>query len=212
MRAMSYDRSLNEKNAIQALDFVGSNLRWHRLDDGVMGGKSETILGSTDKTLHFKGIINTDGGGFASMRTTIADSVLTNDICALRLKFRGDGKTYKFLMSDGSRSTGGPFAKRPTWQIDIPTKNMRAENVASFEELILPFKDFKPSFGGRSSSKPSAEEMNEFILDTSEIKLFGIMISLRLSDGSPNPPETFGTGMFDFNLDICSITPVYQLS
>ena len=43
IRAMKYDRTANECNAIPGLTFHGRQLQWHRLDDGVMGGKSETV-------------------------------------------------------------------------------------------------------------------------------------------------------------------------
>jgi hypothetical protein len=37
------------------------------------------------------------------------------------------------------------------------------------------------------------------------MKQLGLMLSLRLSDGSPNPKETFGEGIFDFSLFVESI-------
>jgi len=198
----SYDRSLNEQNAIPALNFLGSNLSWHRLDDGVMGGRSETLHESSEETniLHFKGTINTDGGGFTSIRAPIPSSGLPKNIEALRMKFRGDGKTYKVLLSDGKKSTGAPSSRSPTWQIDLPT-----QKCGDYEEIVLPLKDFKPFFG---PPRPSAEEKKKCKLVLSELRQIGCMLSLKLSDGRPNPPETFGEGIFDFSLEIDSIIPV----
>lgn len=199
MRMMYYDRALNERNAISALDFLGSNLSWHRLDDGVMGGRSETLHEYIDgtNTLHFKGTINTEGGGFTSIRSPISASGLPNDTEALRVKFRGDGKTYKVLLSDGNRSTGAPFSRSPSWQIDLPTKKS-----GKSEEVVLCLKDFKPSFGGNSLDSKG------YSLEVSEMRQIGFMLSLILSDGRPNPSETFGEDVFDFSLKIDSITLV----
>jgi len=194
MRMMRYDRSLNEQNAIPALNFLGSNLSWHRLDDGVMGGRSETLHESSEETniLHFKGTINTDGGGFTSIRAPIPSSGLPKNIEALRMKFRGDGKTYKVLLSNGN--AGGPFSRNPSWQIDLPT-----QKCGDYEEIVLPLKDFKPSFGG------STLDSKGYSLEASDIREIGFMLSLKLSDGRSNPPETFGEGIFDFSLEIDSM-------
>lgn len=221
-RMMSYDRAANERNAVSAMNFLGASMKWHRLDDGVMGGKSETLhkaLGINGSSLHFAGFINTDGGGFASIRSPLPASGLPKDMEALRLRIRGDGKTYKVLLSDGNKSTGSPLSRTPTWQCDLPTKkapesctntsdNNEKKGEEFFEEVVLPIKDFKPSFGGRSSSRPSEEEMQKYELDLTEMRQIGFMLSLKLSDGSPNPPETFGEGAFDFSLHIDSITSV----
>ena len=216
----SYDRALNEKNSLPALNFLGSNLSWHRLDDGVMGGRSETLHECIDGagTLHFKGTINTEGGGFTSIRSPISDSGLPKDMEALRIKFRGDGKTYKVLLSDGKRSTGAPFSRSPSWQIDLPTNksdnncDIKNGEGDDFQEVVLSLKDFQPSFGGGPSSRPSVDEIKKCKLIASDMRQIGFMLSLRLSDGRPNPPETFGQGIFDFSLEIDSITPVTGLN
>jgi len=220
------------------LEFLGSKLKWHRLDDGVMGGKSATIhksilkasgMGSSDikddiQSLHFTGTINTDGGGFASVRSPLPTSGLPKNMKGFRVKFRGDGKTYKMLLSDGNRSTGGPFSQTPSWQIDLPTKKLESTNPESnvekncqkgddmYEEAILQLKDFKPTFGGGGRSKRSEEEMKKFQLDAPDIKQIGFMLSLRLSDGTPNPKETFGESIFDFSLEIDSISSIMELN
>ena len=63
-RMMKYDREANERNAIGALNFVNNELSWYRLDDGVMGGQSESNHSClNDGSLHFEGEINTNGGG-----------------------------------------------------------------------------------------------------------------------------------------------------
>ena len=87
-----------------SLNLLGRALKWHRLDDGVMGGQSETVHSSAEGAdeLNFAGHINTQGGGFCSIRSPI-EGGLPSDTAAIRVIFVGDGKTYKVLFSDGNK-------------------------------------------------------------------------------------------------------------
>lgn len=206
-RAMSYSVSKNEKNAIPVLELSGNQLKWFRLDDGVMGGQSETVLtAKDDKVLHFHGTINTNGGGFTSIRAKIPEGLLTKETTGLNIRYRGDGKTYKVLLSDGNR--GGPFARTPTWQADLSTKNRDGAESGTWDEVTIPFTNLQPAFGGGPKSQPTEEEKKQYSFNPLEMKELGFMLSLRLSDGSPNPPETFGTGIFPFSLKVQSLKPV----
>lgn len=204
VRSLKYDRAANEAAAIPALQWAGVPIKWHRLDDGVMGGRSETVHEAKDGPLHFSGTINTSGGGFASIRAPIQHIPTGSD--AIRLVFRGDGKTYKLLLSDGNPSTGSPFAKTPSWQVDIPTEDRM--NSAEWQEISISFSKLLPAFGGRAEDRPSAEEHAGYKFHPAEMRQIGLMLSLRLSDGSPNPVETFGSGIFPFSLYVKSIEPV----
>ena len=226
---MTYDRADNISNALTALDLFGSNLKWFRLDDGVMGGKSETTHKTMNddvnddddvKLLDFTGTINTDGGGFCSIRASLSDDDDDDDdddnnndcgfspnAIGIKLKIIGDGKTYKFTMSNGNTGGGGggggPFSRSPSWQCDIPTRDDNIE-----QDIYIPFTKLHPAFGGRSSSKPSPEAISLYKFDITTIREIGLMLSLRLSDGSPNPKETFGEGIFPFSLKVSSIKEV----
>ncbi|KAL7489337.1 hypothetical protein ACHAW6_014945 [Cyclotella cf. meneghiniana] len=198
IRIMSYDRAANERNAIPGLKLLGKPLQWHRLDDGVMGGQSETlhqvVESSADETLHFTGQINTQGGGFCSVRSPI-EGGLPSDTTAIRVSFRGDGKTYKFLLSDGNKSAFGPSRRSPSWQADLPTEKNGDETK------VIPLNSLTPSvIGGPVST--------DVTLDPTQVKELGFMLSLKLSNGEPNPVETFGSGIFPFSLKIRSIEAV----
>lgn len=201
VRIMKYDRAEDERNAIPALNILDQQtpLKWHRLDDGVMGGQSETLHAFLDDgSLHFTGQINTNGGGFCSIRSPLSEG-LSQDATAIRLRFRGDGKTYKLLLSDGTRSSFGPSKRSPSWQCDIPTKNMDDGE----EEITIPFSSLKPSWGPRPATK---EEDVQF--DAGSMRQIGFMLSLKRSDGSSNPVKTFGSGIFPFSFQIFSIEPI----
>lgn len=174
---------------------------------GVMGGLSQThqdvlLQSSLDKPegpLIFSGTINTNAGGFASIRAHLPQP-LPPSAEAIRVVYRGDGKTYKMLLSDGTG--GGPFSKNPSWQVDIPTKNLiNTEDPP--EEKIIPLSTFQPSFGGRGAA--NRLKIETFRFHATEMHQLGLMLSLKLSDGSANPSETFGTGVFDFKLEVQSI-------
>ena len=207
-RAMTYSISKQEAKAIAVLDFQGTPLSWFSLDDPVMGGRSETThFVSDDNILHFDGTVNTNGGGFTSIRAKLSEGLLTPQQRGLKIQYRGDGKTYKVLLSNGDR--GGPFSRVPSWQADLPTiKHDDSNNNDHWDEAVIPFDKLVPAFGGGPRSQPSEDGKKQYKFDPSEMKEIGFMLSLRLSDGSPNPPETFGTGIFPFSLLVKSILAV----
>ena len=159
-----------------------------------------------DGILHFDGTINTNGGGFTSIRAKIESGLLTTDNTGLHIRYRGDGKIYKVLLSDGNR--GGPFSHTPTWQADLPTKQKADDKDDEWDETIIPFSSLLPAFGGGPRSQLSDEDKKQYTFNPLEMKEVGLMLSLRLSDGSPNPPETFGEGIFPFSLKVKSIKAV----
>ena len=210
IRMARYDRAANVAAAIPSPLTLGNTQLggWHRLDDGVMGGKSETAHAVVEVAgrpgIHFSGTINTNGGGFASIRSPFEAGGLTEDIASLRIKFRGDGRTYKVLLSDGGSS--GPMGGSPSWQVDLPTRKLSPEDKA--QVATLPLNSFVPSFGGRASQKKEYREGSKYQFHASDMKQLGLMLSLRLSDGSPNPKETFGEGVFDFALFVEAIETI----
>lgn len=218
-RMFSYDQVANQRNAISALQLEGcckpvparegekstepaTLMKWYRLDDGVMGGKSESehVPLEDGAVLHFKGTINTNGGGFCSIRSKFTDRFMDSTAKAIKIVFRGDGKTYKLLVSDGNPSMG-PFAKSPSWQADLVTK--RLENDDEWEEITVPFSSFLPNFGG-PSAKPE-EDKAKYTFKAEDMRELGLMLSMKLSNASPNPTETFGRGIFTFSLAIKSM-------
>lgn len=167
-------------------------MKWFRLDDGVMGGLSDTQHVDVDGHLCFAGKIDTNGGGFASVRSNFEAGQVSGEW--IRLRYKGDGKTYKVLLSNGSMAT--PWSASPSWQHDLPT--VQGEEA----EAVLQYINFTPSFGGKPSKNTDG-----LALVPGEMGQVGIMLSLYLSDGSSNPEETFGAAgtAFDFQLDILSL-------
>lgn len=211
MRIARYDRAGNEAHAVSALQLNQAPLEWFRLDDGVMGGRSstehsaETAAAATPGVLHFAGVINTDGGGFCSIRTRLAEHALSNAI-AIKLRVRGDGKTYKFFLTDGSRA--GPMARTPSWQMDVPTTVPHRDDD-EWHDVVIPLDQLRPSFVG-GTARASVADADSARVDAAAMQEMGVMLSLKLSDGSPNPVATFGLGVFPFSLRIQSIEAIQQ--
>ncbi len=210
MRMMTYSQSKDIAKTISIPSVVINNapLSFYKLDDGVMGGQSQTHIekllqqietdGSdvgSKSCVVFAGTINTDGGGFTSIRSKLENGI-PNSARGLKLKYKGDGKTYKILLSDGKG--GGPFSSSPSWQCDLPT-----QSSGEMEECNVFFDEFIPSFGGRGTL--SEEERKKYDFVNEEMKQIGLMLSLKLSNGDPNPVETFGSGIFDFKLEVDGI-------
>ena len=86
--------------------------RWYAVDDGVMGGVSQSTFSVTDNEGHFHGEVSLEnGGGFASVRRepngfepTLADAQ------GIALTVRGDGRTYQLRLK--STSLGNASAYR----------------------------------------------------------------------------------------------------
>mmetsp|Transcript_24014 Transcript_24014/g.27405 ORF Transcript_24014/g.27405 Transcript_24014/m.27405 type:complete len:221 (+) Transcript_24014:54-716(+) len=210
LRTIKYSQTENMSNQRPtSLILNNAHLSFYNIDDGIMGGQSFTHIdqlfksttpkdnheSSANKSLFFTGEINTNGGGFASIKSDLENG-LPSDAKGLKLKYIGDGKTYKITFSKGQGS-GGPFSSSPNWQFDLPTTS--GENAA-VEEKTIYFNEFVPSFGGRKTL--SKEEMSTYHFDNEEMKQIGIMLSLKLSNGNANPVETFGSGIFNFRLEL----------
>ena len=88
---MKYDQAANLANAAPTpLSLNACPLVFHQLDDGVMGGRSITnleVMNTIDGIVLFSGDINTNGGGFASIRSPL-DNSIPHDAKGIKLKVR----------------------------------------------------------------------------------------------------------------------------
>jgi monofunctional biosynthetic peptidoglycan transglycosylase len=111
---------------------------WQIVNDDVMGGVSKSrfqIL--TDGGAVFSGLVSLENnGGFASVRSSTALHDLTGCDCFI-IRLRGDGHRYKFTV----RTEAG--FDTPLYQCPFVTKH------GEWEEHLLAFKDFVPTFRGR---------------------------------------------------------------
>lgn len=138
---------------------INDSGRWMVVNDGVMGGVSRSTVNlHNDGYLIFAGNVSTDyGGGFASIRTDYKNWGIGKHE-GLILRVKGDGKTYQFRCRLGNNMN------------QIAYRHYFQTNNDEWQEIILPFKDFLPTYRGRV--------LNNFAeLDPNQIKYLGVMIS-----------------------------------
>ncbi len=115
---------------------------WRVVDDRVMGGRSQGNFEVNSEGLGvFEGYVTTENnGGFSSLRYNF-DGLKTTGFTSVVLKLKGDGKPYQFRVKESD--------------------NQRHSYIYSFttsgevEEIIIPLKDFVPSFRGYTLDIPN---------------------------------------------------------
>ena len=144
---------------------------WYAVNDNVMGGISQSqMVINNDGTATFKGSVSLENnGGFASIRTTINNSSKL-EYKGVMLRIKGDGKTYSIRFRTNHNFDG--FA----YQAKIKTE------AGKWEEIKVPFKEFSPTFRGRTlNGKPA--------LNCKNIAQIGILIADKQ------------IGQFELNID-----------
>lgn len=129
---MSNDENLD---CFRFTDFTSDddNLTWQIANDDVMGGRSLGGLSIVDETLIFEGELNTDGGGFASVRVPVApDLMAAHDRVVLRI--RPDDRAY-ILDLDDNLSSRDPRVSH--WgSIETGTPGEWQTVSVSFDDLV----------------------------------------------------------------------------
>ena len=152
---------------------------WFRVNDVIMGGKSISELSTdSDGRLVFSGTINTDGGGFASMRTSEACVVkVPPGVTTVKLVVEGDGHLWKANLGLGHSL----MDSNPTFSHDFLTK----EGEVTTHMLSL---------SGFEAQKRGKTLKNVTLEDPSVVQYVGLILSLVTQEGTPNPH--FGDGPF----------------
>jgi len=126
---------------------------WRAVNDNVMGGRS-LGGGVVEKgELVFTGSINTNGGGFSSVRRDMEPGALEG-VRAFILSIRSDGRAYKLTARTNTRFRG----QYVSYQADIP-----ASPQGQWSNVRVAFSDFVPSVFGNivPVSAISPAEVNE---------------------------------------------------
>ena len=144
-------------------DFSGNGLplRWFSVNDNVMGGRSLGSFEVSEGRLLFSGSLNTNGGGFASIRTQALDLKLGRAE-GIHLTLRGDGRLYTMMLrQEGDRG--------------ISYRARFSTTRGETEEVWLPLRSFRPMWRGRELDRPP--------LDPGRIESLGFMIADKI-DGA----------------------------
>ena len=136
---MSIVLTSNAADTIPLLDTNGktSKIKWNIVNDTVMGGRSSSRWSKNSSALSFEGFLSLENnGGFASVRHDL-DNINLSSTDGIFIKVKGDGRKYQFRI----RSQASRWAN---YSQEFKTKK---DIVQTF---FLPYKDFKPSWRGRS--------------------------------------------------------------
>jgi Complex I intermediate-associated protein 30 (CIA30) len=159
---------------------------WMAVNDGVMGGVSDSALQIVNGRAFFKGNVSIDrGGGFASIRTQNFNPPLDlSNYQGISLKVRGSGagQRYKLFLRPSEQWDGISYG----YSFDT--------NANSFSDLRIPFSNLMPV--------KRAKIVNDAPpLERRQVSSIQIMLSKFEYDGGLNP--SFRPG--EFELELCSI-------
>ena len=136
---------------------------WMVVNDNVMGGVSRSrVKINPEGFMEFNGDVSLNyGGGFASVRSSYENWGIGN-FDGFVIKVWGDGKSYQFRCRMGNNFGG------------VAYRHYFQTNSEKWQEILLPFSKFVPTFRGRviSDAKP---------LDPDSIRNLGLMISDKQS-------------------------------
>lgn len=135
---------------------ISSN--WRLVNDNVMGGRSIGRFNVNENYLAFSGFINTDGGGFSSIRHSVP-SLPFFGFDHIRLSVRSDGRPYTLSLADEFSVRRG-ISHRAT---------IEASASKDFQEVNIAKSKFAPMFRGRMVEAPS--------LNTNTIQEVRLMLS-----------------------------------
>ncbi len=141
------------------------NKKWRIVNDGVMGGLSSGGPRFENDRMIFEGVINTNGGGFSSVRLDVQQGLL-RQASGVSLRVKSDGRAYKVSFRTNARYRGRPVS----FQAQIPN-TPRGE----WADVNVSFEDLRASLFGRPISGA--------VFEASEIWELGII----LADGQDGP-------------------------
>jgi monofunctional biosynthetic peptidoglycan transglycosylase len=139
VRDVASQGSAQEVNVLDLADLRDGQTadNWRIVNDGVMGGRSQSQFGIDQGLALFSGTVSPEnGGGFASVRTDLESPTL-REMVAISMRVRGDGKRYQFRI-------------RTLQQWDGPAyKSTFATTAGEWVEVTLPLTEFQSTFRGR---------------------------------------------------------------
>ena len=158
---------------------------WGAVDDVVMGGVSASRLQAAAGSVVFTGTVSTsNSGGFASVRTRNFEPPFDlSRYEGIRLRVKGDGQRYKFLLRDAAQWDGVAYAH----SFDTVANEWIVVNI--------PFNALIPVFRARTMNDVPA-------IDAQSIRAFQFMLSKFEYDGALNP--AFEPGGFELYIESVS--------
>jgi monofunctional biosynthetic peptidoglycan transglycosylase len=109
---------------------------WRIVNDGVMGGRSQSAVTQTDDGLRFSGELSLENnGGFASTRRLVSGGF--PGAAAIRIRVRGDGRRYQLRLRQDRNWDG------VAWRHEFDT-------TGEWQTITLALDGFEPVWRGRA--------------------------------------------------------------
>jgi len=141
--------------------------RWRTVNDGVMGGRSSGGPAFGESTMRFIGEINTNGGGFSSVRFNLFPGALEG-FDKVVVRARTDGRTYKLTFDDSLPGRDRRISHQG---------NLVFEGVDDWQLATVSFSDLQPSLFGREvETEPFRNDL-------------AVELGVMISDGVDGPFE-----------------------
>jgi NADH dehydrogenase [ubiquinone] 1 alpha subcomplex assembly factor 1 len=142
-------------------DFSAQSPDWFVVNDGVMGGVSNSTVKIENGVLVFAGQVRLENnGGFASVRSNANEQNLS-EFSGVSLRIRGDGKIYALNLRTSS-------ARGVMYQAEFQTK------AGEWLELRVPFSELRPTRFGNT--------LKGFALESNRIESFGFIIANKRNE------------------------------
>lgn len=148
-------------------DFTQSGAfeQWRPVNDNVMGGRSSGGPSAVLGGMRFSGVINTNGGGFSSVRARLPRQALMG-MNALRLNWKPDNRRYQISIQTNITFRGRPVAYR---------SDLRSLTTDAWTQPTVFFSELKPTVFGQRINAPAFEADN------------ARSISIFVNDGKDGP-------------------------
>jgi len=137
----------SQSTCVTLADFSSddANSQWLVVNDNVMGGRSLGDRSFNNGTMTFTGSINTNGGGFSSLRLPLPPQSLAV-VEWVTVRARSDGRTYLLTFSDGLEGRSRRISFRAPMEFTTP---------GDWETVTIQLADlYAASFGQPVAAEP----------------------------------------------------------
>jgi len=123
--------------------------RWRTVLDGVMGGRSSGSFVVEDGRMVFTGVLNTNGGGFSSVRRRGQGLRLgAAGEVGIHLRVRGDGRKYTLRLRQPTERRRFAASYRTQFQ---------TEDGDRWQDVYIPYDALRPTWRGRKLDLPPVD-------------------------------------------------------
>ncbi|MEC8253588.1 MAG: CIA30 family protein [Planctomycetota bacterium] len=154
---------LAAERALADFSKPGEGSRWRTVLDGVMGGRSTGSFDVRDGRMVFTGVLNTNGGGFSSVRRRGGLDLGVDGEVGVHLRVRGDGRKYTLRLRQ-------PTAQR-RYAASYRTQ-FETEAGDGWQDVYVPYSALRPTWRGRNLDLPP--------VDPSKVDELGVSIDDKI--------------------------------